>query len=352
MNISSTDAAKLFTKKLVARYADALKPMAFGRSFFTEVESDTKEISIQVERDAELIAVDVMRGTEGNRNVFDKSTEKIFVPPYYNEYFDMTQLQLYDALYVSPEISVINFSKFLDSAAAKQEAIMDKIDRAYELQSWQVMQTGVVTLNKGVNIDFKRKGASIVTLTGAYWDGALVDPNTSIEVGCKFLRETGKMAGSTVNMILSSTAMAAYLSNAAVQKRGVIYNYSMDMLVPAQRNALGQSFHGEVSVGSYRVRLWTYPEIYETRNASTGAITKHKYLTDGNVILLPELTKMVMSYAAVPQLLTTGIAPKKGKFLAYDFIDERATSHLLGVKSAGVAIPVAVDQIYTMKVLA
>lgn len=347
-NISTTDAQPLFAKRLAARYSDNLKPKAFLRSFFTEVEADSKEISIQVERDSESIAVDVLRGTEGNRNTFDRSTEKIFIPPYYNEYFDMTQIDLYDALYANPEISDVNFGKFLDNANAKLEKLMDKIDRAYELQCAQVFTTGIVTLKQGINIDFKRKAGSLVDLgSGAYWTVTTVDPNDSLLAGCKFLRETGKMEGSVVNAIFAEDVLPVYLANPAVKARGVIFNYSLDNITMSQRSALGQSFHGEISVGSYRVRIWTYPEVY--KNAAGATVP---YLDATKVYLVPEKLPAILSYAAVPQLLSTGIAPRKGKFLAYDFIDERATSHLLGVKSAGVAIPVGVDLIYTVKVKA
>jgi len=44
--------------------------------------------------------------------------------------------------------------------------------------------------------------------------------------------------------------------------------------------------------------------------------------------------------------------PVKGKFVVSDYTDERNATHIFDVKSAGVAIPVGVDQIYTVKVIA
>lgn len=347
MNISTTDAKALFTKELAAIYSDQLKPKTFMRSFFTETEVATKEVSIQVMRNNENIAVDVVRGTEGNRNKWDKTTEKIIVPPYYREYFDLTQLSLYDALYAQPEISAVNFGRFIDQVAEKMNYCVDKIDRSYELQCAQVLTTGIVTLNSDTNIDFKRKSASLVDLGSSnYWADANVDPNTSLETGCKFLRETGKAAGGVVNAIMGQEAFAIYLNNTAVQNRGKIFNYALDQLVQAQRDAVGYSFHGEISVGAFRVRIFTYPEIYTDANGSN-----HYYVDPKKVILVPEMPKFTLTYAAVPQLLTTGILPQKGKMAFGDYIDERMTAHIYDVKSAGVAIPVAVDQIYTMKVV-
>lgn len=350
MNISTTDARNLFTKKLVARFADNMKPKAFGRSFFKEVEAESKLISIEVERNSQLIAVDVTRGTEGNRNAWDKSTEKIILPPYYNEYFDMTQLDLYDALYAESSISAANFGRFLDNANAKLEACMDKIDRSYEKQAWDVLTTGIVTLEKGINIDFKRKASSLVDANatyGGYWTGGAVDPDTVLLAGAAFLKETGKSEGSVINVIMGESAYTAYKNNAIVKARALQVQWGLEALIPAQRDSLGRSYHGEISVGAYRLRIWTYPDFYES---TPGTVVK--YVNTKKIIMVPETTSNVLSYAAVPQLLTTGIAPKKGKFLTYDFVDERATAHILGVKSAGVAIPVAVDQIFTAQVVA
>lgn len=347
-SINITDAQALFTNKIVAMVSDFVKPTAFLRSFFKETESYSKEVSIQVQRGIENIAVDVIRGTEGNRNTFGKSTEKIFEPPYYREWFDASELQVYDALYASPEVSAVIFERFVREAAEKMSILQDTIDRAYELQCAQVLQTGIVLLNAGTNIDFKRQALSMVDLgAGNYWAGGSVDPNTAILTGCQWLRSEGKAVGGTFNMILGETAFKDYINNTAVKARADQNNYSMDNLIPAQRNAVGAVYHGNVSVGSYRVNIWTYPEIYTDANGND-----QKYIGDKNMILIPETPKFVLSYAAVPQLLSTGITPVKGKFLVSRYIDERGPNEIFDVKSAGVAIPTLVDQIYTAQVVA
>ena len=348
MNIPAQDARARFTKALVANYSDQLKPKDFGRSFFIETESYEKEISIEVQRNNEMVAVDVLRGSDGNRNVFDRSTEKIFVPPFYDEYFDMTSLAAYDKLYVEPEISGINFGRLIQSASAKMEVLMDKINRAYEKQAWQVFMTGIVELEKGTNIDYKRKALSLVDLgSSAYWNASLVDPNTALETAAKFCREVGKADGGVFNVVIGDLAFDAFVNNTAVQNRGKIFAYSFDMLQPQQRDSRGASFHGIVSAGSYTFRIWTYPEVYTD---ASGAMVQ--YMDSKSIVVLPMVPKFVLSYAGVPQLLTEGQPPVKGKFMAYDFMDKRKRTHDLGVMSAGVAIPVGVDQIWTGKVLA
>lgn len=352
-SIAVTDARPLFTKQLVAVYRQLIEPTAFLRSFFKVVEVPTKEVSIEVQRGFEKVAVDVIRGSEGNRNSFSKSTEKIFVPPLYREYFDITQLSLYDRLFGSTMIDGEIFAALVQDAAAKLKILQNTIERAIEVQCAQVLTTGIVTLKQMTSIDYKRKSASLVDLgSGSYWADSSVDPATSIEAGCNFLRQTGKCTGAIFDLILGSTAYNNLVNNTAVQNRGKIFNWSLDALTTPQRQSTGASLHGYISAGSYMVRLWTYNQFYDV--VTNGVTVSTPYIDPKKVILLPENPNMVQAFGAVPQLVNIngGVMPQAGAYLTGEYIDERNSAHILDIKSAPIAIPVAVDQIYTMQVVA
>ena len=118
--IPASQARALFTQSLVDVYKEMPKVTSFLRSFFPTKETGSRYLSIEVQRGFEKIAVDVLRGTEGNRNNFGKSTEKIFDPAYYREFFDMTQLDLYDRLFTSSgDISENDFGALIAQAAEK-----------------------------------------------------------------------------------------------------------------------------------------------------------------------------------------------------------------------------------------
>lgn len=348
MNISAQDARGLFTRMVVDVYIEKILPKSFLRSFFPTVESATKLISIEVQRGFEKVAVDVFRGSEGNRNTFGNSTEKTFLPPFYREYFDATDMDLYERIAGTGSIDMGVFTQFLNSVAERLIMLTAKIDRAYELQCSQVLETGIVTLNNGTNIDFKRKAASKVDLgAGNYWTSGSVDPNVALESGADFIRQVGKSQGAIVNLLMGSEALSAFLSNDIVKDRAKFVQYGLDMVTPAQRDSVGASFHGEVSFGSYRGRLWSYPEFYDnTAGDST------PYLNPKNVIFLPEKPQFKLAYAAVPQLLDESAAPKQGAYLVSEFKDLRNAAHIFDIKSAGIAVPVAVDQVYTAQVVA
>lgn len=351
--INTTDARALYTKYLADVYTQMLTPTSFLRSFFPDDIAPTLEISIEVERLGELVAVDVLRGTEGNRNEFSKSTEKVFIPPYYREYFDKTTLQLYDYLYSAQSIDEGVFLRFIQSVAAKMKAIENMIERAYELQCAQVLEDGIVTMVNGTNIDFKRRAASKVDLGGGnYWTSA-VNPFTHLAAGCTFIRQVGKAGGNVFNAIIGDDAHAALYQNADFLERQNLFNMTLDIVRPPQRNAAGGVFHGQVTAGPYRVNLWTYPEYYDTATPSNASPNQSTpYLDPKKVTIIPEDPRFKLCFAAVPQIIDGGQTPVVGKFKWSEFMDERNASVDVDCQSAGVAIPVAVDQIYTMQVIA
>jgi hypothetical protein len=347
-SIKTADAKGLVTKMLIDSYKENVKVESFLRSFFEVKESLSKTISIEVRRGTEKIAVDVERGTNGNRNTVGKSSEKIFLPPYYKEWFDATELDLYDIMFGSETIDSANFTRFIEEVSEKLMLLKEKIERAYERQCAQVFETGIVTLERGINIDFKRKAASLVDKGGGnYWATGTVNPFDDLENGCKFIREKGKSQGTVINGIFGSTALKHFLANTIVKDRADIRNFSLDQVRAPQKNSVGASLHGQVAAGSYQVNIWTYPEVYDN---AAGESTP--YINPKKVILIPEVPRFKLAFAAVPQLMKPGKPVKKGAFLFDDYLDEEDDKHIYRVKSAGVAIPVAVDQIYTVQVVA
>lgn len=346
MAIPLTQARALFTQSTIAVYKERPSVMSFLRSFFSTTTSKTKYVSIEVQRGTEKIAVDVELNSKGNRNKLSKSTEKIFQPPYYHEYFTVNDNDLYDVA-----IGSQNPADMVNLAQQTADALMElqkKIERALEKQCADVLETGIITLAAGSGtIDFKRKAGSLVDNSGSPWSGSN-NPYSQIQTGCQWIRDNGKAQGVVYNMICGSTALRDLLSNSFVTARADIRSYTLDQVNAPQRDAAGGSFHGEISCGPFRVRIWSYNESYES---STGTLTP--YLNAKKVILLPENPNFKLAYAQVRQLLKDGQAPAPaGEYLIQEFMDERETAHEMHIKSACVAVPVGVDQIYTMQVCA
>lgn len=346
--IPASQARALFTQGLVDVYREQVQTTSFLRSFFPSEEFGTKYLSIEVERGFEKVAVDVLRGTEGNRNVFGKSTEKIWTPPLYDEYFDMTELDLYDRLFTSSgNISETDFGALMAEGAKRTMAITQNIERAYELQASQVLFDGITQLTAVDSIDWKRKSLSLSDQSGTPWSSGSNNPFTTLENAAKFIRTNGKSQGGTYNVIMAGDVYNAFLANTFVKDRSDILNFNLGSVNEPQKNSVGASYHGTMSAGPYLFQIWTYPEEYT--NASNVATP---YIPSKKLVVLPANTRFKMAFAAVPQLIESASQNVKGAYMVSEYLDQRKATHQVVVKSAGLAIPVAIDQIYTAQVLA
>lgn len=353
MDISVTDALALFTNEIVAKFSDHQKPKSFGRSMFTEVETASKLASIISERGLNAIASDVARGSRGNLNVFDKSTQNITMPPYFNEFINLVELSSYDALYVEGVQAKIAWGRFMDEVTQRIGFCMDKIDRRYELQCWQALLTGIVTLNNGQNITYGRQADSLVDPgAGNYWATGSVDPWISFNRGAAWLNDYGKMSGNTINIIFGEEAWADYLANDVIEARDLKFNNNLEVLANrAIIDSVGKIFKGATTVGAFNFQFFLYNDFYETESA-LGVVTKTRYMDPKKIVMVPDVQQNVLTYCAVPQKIRMGQAPKKGKFLMWTAEDTFLDAEFTGVKSAGIPLLGAVDQVYTERVKA
>jgi len=350
MAISVQDARGLLTKGLVAVYKERPIVTSFLRSFFKVKESMTEKVSIEVRRGTEKIAVDVTRFDDGNLNIVSKSTEKLIKPPMYDEYIIANEHELYNVAVGAMQTGQgeTYFKQLVEGLAEEMSISVDKIERAKEKQCADILETGIITLTNNDNIDYGRKAASLVAYSAARdFSIATVNPKEVFLTALKFIREKGRAQGSVYNAILGGEVLSALLANPLFQKEGDLKDWSLDQIKAPQRNSVGGTLHGQISVGSYKVNLWTYPEIYD--NASGVQVP---YINEKKMVIMPESTNFVMAFAAVPQLIENGgIIPQKGAILMTEYFDMKKTAHEIHAKSCPVAIPVAVDQIHTTTVL-
>lgn len=355
--MNSGDQRALFTKTLVDVYQQRLRPTSFLRTMFPSTTSPSKTISIEVERTGEYIATDVARGTEGNRNSWSISMEKIIEPPLYREYFDATKLDLYDRVLGSQgNNNVPLFTALMNKVADRVSMMQDKIERSKEKQCADVLQTGIITPAVGVQINYKRKAESIVDLgAGLGYFAAGSDIYKQFAAAGEFLRTIGKSPDAVFNAILGDTALGDLLTNTKFLARQNLFSMALDAVLPVQRNSTGAAYHGTITAGAYKFQLWSYPQIYDVRTIVDGNVvnTPTKYIDPKLVIVVPTNPRFQFSHAAVPQLVgEPGQPPIQGEYVVGEFLDTRKAVHDFDIQTAGIALPVAVDQIYTMKAVA
>lgn len=342
------------TQAVIATFRDDKQPNMGLSAFFPTVTTTAKQVSIAVRRGRQLVAADVLRATSSNRNIFSKYSQKLFLPPFFNEAFDFTSTQIYDVTFgagVAP--AGPNVGLMISDAAEYILECKNKIMRAIEKMRASVLQTGTVTVVNGDSIDYKRQAASMPVLNGAnVWTATTTAvPLTDLTTGCTFLRQQGLSVGNEVNAICGDAAMANLLKFDVIKtERQIFSNLRRADIGMAQLNTVtGLTFYGRVGAGDFVVNLWTYSDFYENADG-----TKSKYIADNNVILIPNDFEAKTIYAGVPmvmgdQMSGMYVANQEGEFMVHDIIDQTKKSWDMIIESAPLPIPVSIDRLYTIQ---
>lgn len=360
MAISIQNHSQLIASKIVGKFKEDIPVRAGFSGFFPRETTPTLHVDIQVERDNDLIATDVVRFTQGNKNKRTKSTEKKFEPPFFKLEYDFSR----DEVYMNTVAHGVMTSPNVNQAIA-QNALREvrnnrkKVERAIRKQQAEVLQTGIVVLESGDNIDYKRKAASIVDLTtGSYWNQASTDPLDDMKNGMKFLREEGNSYGSSVNLFMRDAGLTALLNNENPALAKALDSRRMEranIVMPQFDNASGMAFHGQVAAGDFTINLWTYNEKYTDASGNT-----KYYLEEENAVMLPSDFEGKTIFGGLPYMRQTSIggqsikvpAVMASEFLIRGWDDEATISSTLELTSAPLVVPFTIDKIYTMQILA
>lgn len=355
MAISQLNARSIFTTEVSQIYEDKVMPRPLFMSIANETTTTARYVSTEVRRYDETVAADILRGTNGNRNQFTRSTQKLYEPPQYNENFDLTTLEIYDRAFGAPSVSANVLADLIDEAGEKAAFLKGKIMRAQELQWIGVFDTGIITtLVNGDNVDFRRKAASMVDHSSNYWNTSNTQIIRNFREGCNYLRTEGKAMGGEFIAVVGEDAFDAFLASEEILNLGdQTYVQRVEINMPSDMMN-GGVYHGTISAGSYKVHLYTYPEYYTAANG-----TETPYWPKNKVCIFPKSGFVFTTKYAGIQALFKGNASMPeyygyvdDKYFLNNYIDQRTRSHVFEVLSAPLAVPLSVDQIFTMQVLA
>ena len=356
--IPISEASPLYTAALKAKFWEPgdIRVNNFGRSFFPNELCAERYPIVEVMRGNEKIAVDVIRGTQGNRNQTSLFDQKAWDTFYYKEWFDATTLQCYYRAFGSDSFNISAGAELVNGIAAEQKKNKDKIERAIELMCFNIFETGKITsLRDGSVVDFKRQAASMVnnnTNGAGLWTDALHDPFVDLKLGGDFLRQKGKANGYYINCIFGTTAWQAFRNNDVVKDRLKEFNNKRDLIMPAQMESTGAVYQGQIDCDSYMLMCWTYNEFYDDPTyTGTGQANMLSYKNPNTVVMIPQNPMFRTFYGATPQLINPGantLSLVKGEYILSDYLDAKNKNHQFFVESAPLPIPITVDRIYTL----
>lgn len=356
MNINQ--AAFGITQEVVANFRDSKMPNLGLSAWFPSYTTPAKDVSLAVQRTRQLVAVDVLRAAQSNRNTFDKYTQKIFEPPFFSEYFDFTSTQIYDVTFgmgVAP--SGPQIGRMVDAATEYVLDLKSKEMRAIEIMRAGVFQYGICTFVNGDSIDYKRQAASLQVLTGANtWVAANVstaNPLGDLNTGGKFLRQQGLSTGNMIDVIIGDNVLGYLTLFPSIStERTIFSNFRRaDIGDPKYDSVTGLTFVGKIASTDFVYMLWTYADFYENADG-----TKSKYIGDNMVIMVPNDFVAKTVYAGVPMVMGSPdagglyIGQQEGEFLVHDIIDPQRRSWEVKVETAPLPLLISVDRVYTIQV--
>lgn len=363
MAIQIQDHSAMLTKKVVGKFEEMIPVKTGFAGWFPEETTPTLEVDVEVQRDNDLIATDVVRFTEGNKTKSTKVTENKYIPPYFKLDYDFQRDQVYQntiAIGIGLE-SPENNRRIAMNAAKQVMKNRDMVIRAIRKQQADVLQTGIVTLENGDNVVYRRKASSMVNVSvgGNYWSvAASATPITDIRKGMDFLRNVGNSGGSAVNVVMRSAALEAFLATAQVKEQGpnVIQQIQrININMPQFDGVSGFAFHGQIAAGDFNVNLWTYNEKYTDASGAT-----QYYLAENKVVMIPDDFQGKTVFGGLPSMNKTTIngvsvaipAIVEANYLIRSYSDEKTMSSTIELTSAPLVVPFTIDKIYTMQVLA
>ncbi len=333
-------------------------PMFLSNLYTTEM-LDGIKVEIQKEILDNQYAVDVQLGTGGRRadnNSFDYDE---YTVPEYNNYGtiteeDMFKVQFGETVY-DAELKAAKVANLIN----KHQTIISGWQRySEEKQAADGLFNGKIVLANGKEIKFKKKESH--TLTPTAWNTANGDPTKDIEDACQIAFDDGKIGVSTFNLILETKGLSALLNNDKFlkncNKNQGVSRTNIEM--PVEKTP-GAMFHGQFTVGSYIINLWSYNAKYKIPKGYgfEGEGTEVGFIKSGTGLLLPDKPNFKRYYGAVndanapSELGGSKLNLQKVEQLpyAYDKLNGGSAVTLAGVKSRPLYVPVDIDSFISFK---
>jgi hypothetical protein len=361
-------AIDLLLKKMLEKFEQKRAPSLFLSSMFETGPNDvfkTQTGVIDVIRAKEKIAIDISPSTTGPYNKLNIFTTKEYKPPPYEEKAKFQARELFDRMPGQHpfDLSADNMARLIAKVTDDQAELQAKIERAIEKQASDALFTGTVALVNGDTVDYKAKATHFYDATAAWSTASITSIEADLVTGIELNRQDGKV--DTDILVFSKESWLNFLKNTEMQKRFDWLRTNIVDIVPPSPNTQGASFHGTISIGSYTLQCWTYPQFYEVPTDAemglpsgtlTNAGTTQPYVPANKVLLLSSQTKLKKMFAGIEVADNRVPASLKNAFglssvpnvVAAEFYpwmkdDFWSKSLITGVSSNPLCVPVQID---------
>lgn len=278
------------TKRWVSAYFQDQTPTSFFRGLFrspSENFFNSESVELDIVRSGEPIAIAVQGINSGYRlDSADIFTNKEFIPPVFKEGINLDSGKLLKRRPGSNPFADFSYrANIVEELMRQMRLKQDKLERALEHQGSQVMQTGTYTSldESGATIfaiDYKPKATHFPT-SGTAWDagGDVFGDLLSL---ANVIRDDGLVDSKLT--VWGDDALEAALTNtefkAAFDNRRIDRG-SLELLGGGGTG--GANFWGVITVGGFKLELWTYSNRYEDPQSGNTV----NYLDPAKVLMMP-----------------------------------------------------------------
>ena len=356
-----------FVRRTMGRvFRKKANPTGFLASRFQSPDAnkfDSVEVVIDIKRNSEDVAVDIVRGTGGRFNANKRFTTKTYTPPAYNEAGNYNENERLKRALGKTEYDENTMADVINAITDDQVILSDKIKRAIELQAANAMFTGTVPLINNETVDFKLKATHEIA-PAVDWSHADGVPIDDLAGGALLNRKDG--IAKTTDAIFGTDALNLLFNNAQfLAKANVQWEKVENMsFKPPVMNSDGANFHGRLTIGDWVINVWTYPQFYKVPTgfnlANEGTLVP--YVPTDKVWLGSFDAEFNLYFGGIPKLVPAdprlasfGISqlPQsiKGDFHLYGYTDIPGKNVVYGVESAPLCVITDTDSmcIFTVK---
>lgn len=295
-----------------AYYQDAEPKPYFAGMFKLRREGlhSSEKVEIDIVRSEEDVSIVIQDLGAGYRmNSADLYTNKQFTPPVHKEAVPLNAAELIKRMpgqdpFKSPNFRANLVLKMFDG----MRKIQRKIVRAIELQSSQVLQTGIVTLTD-INgtalytLDYKPKAAHFPTAGTSWASATLAQKIADLTTLCDRIRTNGLVDPD--ELTFGAAAWENLCQTAGFLDRFDKLRANFGMITPMDRRGGGGIYRGVIELGNYKLDVFTTDGRY--KNPQTGVSTT--FMHTGRVVVRATSGRMDATFGAIPnigQLLGAG----------------------------------------------
>jgi hypothetical protein len=320
------------TKVMLAGYQARRRPTMFLTGMFqapAENFHNSEEVEIDIMRSEEDISIAITDLSTGARlNSEDDFTNKSFKPPIHKEKGAIPAHKLIKREFGANPFESVDFQANAIARGTRLVTKMgDKIARAMEQQSSQVLQTGTVTLsdadgNAVYTIDYKPKIAHFPT-AGVAWTSASSTKLKDIEDLANVIRSNGLEDPDM--LIFGERAYELFIADEDVKSKLDLRRGDMGRIVPMDKMGNGGIYRGTVDIGNYKYDIYTYAGRY--KDPETGLSTK--YIEDDKVVVRSSMGRLDATFGGIPTI------DKDTRVPAQLFTRLRDTSGVMDLQTKG-----------------